>query len=103
MSLSSPFQEARGDINRPMYVFHNWPTVSDRASAISAAFDYCAGMDTNLRSMDKRDAMHARLLEIESDDGHILKFGLIKDPLLNPKLLRMKLHPEIGTHMSTDR
>ncbi len=70
--IVAPFQEERGGFNRPMYVYHNWPTVSDRASAISAAFYYC-GMETNLRSMDKRDAMHARLLEIESDDGHISK------------------------------
>ena len=73
--IVAPFKEERGGFNRPMYVYHNWPTVSDRASAISAAFDYC-GMETNLRSMDKRDAMHARLLEIESDDGYISKIWL---------------------------
>ena len=58
-----------------MYLYHNWPNVLDRASAISAAFDYC-GMDSVLRSMDKRDAMHARLLEIETDDGHLTKIWL---------------------------
>lgn len=58
-----------------MYVYHNWPNVSDRASALSAAFDYC-GMVSILRSMDKRDAMHARLLEIETDDGHLTKIWL---------------------------
>lgn len=73
--IVAPFQEERGGFNRPMYVYHNWPTVTDRASAISAAFDYC-GMEANLRIMDKRDAMHARLLEIESDDGHISKVWL---------------------------
>jgi hypothetical protein len=71
----APFQEERGGFNRPMYVYHNWPSVSDRAAAISAAFDYC-GMDSVLRSMDKRDTMHARLLEIETDDGHLTKIWL---------------------------
>jgi len=71
----APFQEEKGGFNRPMYLYHNWPNVLDRASAISAAFDYC-GMDSVLRSMDKRDAMHARLLEIETDDGHLTKIWL---------------------------
>lgn len=71
----APFQEEKSGFNRPMYVYHNWPSVSDRAAAISAAFDYC-GMDSVLRSMDKRDAMHARLLEIETDDGHLTKIWL---------------------------
>lgn len=73
--MVAPFQEERGGINHPMYVYHNWPNVLDRASAISAAFDYC-GMDSVLRSMDKRNAMHARLFEIETDDGHLTKIWL---------------------------
>lgn len=71
----APFQEDKGGFNRPMYLYHNWQNVLDRASAISAAFDYC-GMDSGLRSMDKRDALHARLLEIETDDGHLTKIWL---------------------------
>jgi hypothetical protein len=70
----SPFQE-QGGFSRPIYVYHNWPTVTDRGLAIQAAFNYC-GMDTNLRSIDKRDAIHARLLEIERDDGNTLKIWL---------------------------
>jgi len=71
----APFQEEKASFNRPMYLYHNWPNVLDRSSAISAAFDYC-GMDSVLRSMDKRDAMHARLFEIETDDGNLTKIWL---------------------------
>jgi len=71
----APFQEEKSGFNRPTYVYHNWPAVSDRESAISAAFVYC-GMDCVLHSIEKRDAMHARLLEIESDDGHVAKIWL---------------------------
>ncbi len=73
--LVAPFKEDSSEFNRPMYVFNNWPNVSERDSAIAAAFDYC-GMDINLRSMGKRDAMHARLLEIETEEGSILKIWL---------------------------
>jgi hypothetical protein len=71
----APFLEEKGGFNRSMYVYHNWPTMLERASAISAAFDYC-GMDGILRSMEKRDAMHARLFEIETDDGQLIKIWL---------------------------
>lgn len=66
----APFPEAGAGFNSPTFVYHNWPTILARATAISAAFDYC-GIDSELRSMDKRDAMHARLMEIETEDGHL--------------------------------
>jgi len=71
----APFQTENGGFNRPMYLYHNWPNVVDRASAIRAAFEY-SGMDSVIRSLDKRDSMHARLLELETDDGHLTKIWL---------------------------
>jgi len=73
--IVAPFQEESSGFKIPMYVYHNWSTNIGRASAITAAFGYC-GMEINLLSMEKRDVMHARLLEIESDDGYISKVWL---------------------------
>jgi len=73
--MVAPFKEEDGSFNRSAFVYHNWPSVSDRALAISAAFEYC-GIETALCNIEKRDAMHARLLEIETDDGHLVKMWL---------------------------
>ncbi|MFY9259148.1 MAG: DEAD/DEAH box helicase [Gallionella sp.] len=71
----APFQEWSGGLNPPQQVYHNWLTQADRAAALKSAFDYC-GMECTLRSIDKRDALHARLFEIETDDGKRIKIWL---------------------------
>lgn len=71
----APFQEWSGGLNPPQQVYHNWLTQADRAAALEAAFAYC-GMECTLRSIDKRDARHARLFEIETDDGKRIKIWL---------------------------
>ena len=95
--LVAPFKEESVEFNRSMYVFNNWPTVLGRDSAIAAAFDYC-GMDINLCSMGKRDAMHARLLEIETEDGSILKIWLDQgfSYWQSQSLYRQQLHFSYG-------
>ncbi len=71
----APFQEWSSGLNPPQQVYHNWLTQADRAAAVKAAFDYC-GMESTLRSIDKRDALHARLFEIETEDGKCTKIWL---------------------------
>lgn len=49
-------------------LFHNWPVGQDRSDAIAAAVEYC-GLRCEIDCVDKRDARHARCLEIEFIDG----------------------------------
>ncbi|MET3464562.1 DEAD/DEAH box helicase [Variovorax atrisoli] len=47
---------------------HNWPNGQERSDAIAAAVEYC-GLRCEIDCVDKRDARHARCLEIEFGDG----------------------------------
>ena len=54
-------------------VFHNWPSTSDRDTAIKAAFSY-RGMNAVVRNLPRASASHARMLEIGTSQGRKLKF-----------------------------
>ncbi|ARU31762.1 hypothetical protein CAP31_08765 [Sulfuriferula sp. AH1] len=70
-----PFAEEVNSFKKPSMFFNNWPTSTARDEAIREAFEYC-GMSCILQSMPKQDVIHARLLEIECEDGHVTKAWL---------------------------
>ncbi len=56
-------------------IFHNWPEPSDRDQTTQAAFEYC-GVNCRIKSLEKRDAKHARILTIETADEHVTTIWL---------------------------
>ena len=71
----TPYLEDLDRIKRSATFFTNWPTFPERNSAVLEAFNYC-GMTCRLNNQSKRDATHARLLDIETSDGHIVRIWL---------------------------
>ncbi len=71
----APLPTDTKEFRRPSMFFHNWSSTSIRDDAIREAFEYC-GLTCNLSSMPKRESMHARLLQIECDDGHVTRMWL---------------------------
>lgn len=70
----APLPEARVQ-RRPSQYFDNWLSDVHRREALESAFEYC-GIELDLIESDKRDAIHARVLEIELRSGKRVRIWL---------------------------
>lgn len=70
----APLPEARIQ-RRPSQFFENWLSDLHRREALESAFDYC-GIDLDLIESDKRDAIHARVMEIKLRSGKKVRVWL---------------------------
>ena len=52
----------------PNKIWHNWPNPVARDRAVEAAFDF-SGIEVNVISLSKQDAIHARRLDFILDSG----------------------------------
>jgi DEAD/DEAH box helicase domain-containing protein len=71
----TPFSDDPTRIRQSTTFFSNWPSSLERDRAICEGLDYC-GMNCALQNLSKKDARHARLLEIETEDHRVTRIWL---------------------------
>lgn len=61
--ITTDVDESRGLLSKSNRIWDDWSSTQARNGAIHAAFEYC-GMNATVRSLDKRQSRHARVLDI---------------------------------------
>jgi len=70
--MLSPFNDERRTNMPPSKIWHNWPQPEDRDHAIEAAFEF-SGINVEVVSLSKQDAIHARRLDFKLDGGEVVQ------------------------------